>query len=170
MKPQDNGYLSRTHAEYASKAERNRLVEFPGLNGQRRRPLRAKAGKVVTQLAYARAGIITPEMEFIAIRETQKLSNLQSQISDLSADILRNDLHKQHAGSAQLSSSHSSGLPQLSTPCPNSQPASLHCHPCSRAFPQRIPKEITAEFVRQRGRGRVEQSSPTTSTTPSPSR
>jgi len=34
-----------------------------------RRVLRAKAGKVVTQLQYARQGIITPEMEFIAIRE-----------------------------------------------------------------------------------------------------
>jgi phosphomethylpyrimidine synthase len=34
-----------------------------------RRPLRARAGRAVTQLAYARAGIITPEMEFIAIRE-----------------------------------------------------------------------------------------------------
>jgi phosphomethylpyrimidine synthase len=34
-----------------------------------RRPLRAKAGKAVTQLQYARQGIITPEMEFIAIRE-----------------------------------------------------------------------------------------------------
>jgi phosphomethylpyrimidine synthase len=32
-------------------------------------PLRARAGKAVTQLAYARAGIITPEMEYIAIRE-----------------------------------------------------------------------------------------------------
>jgi phosphomethylpyrimidine synthase len=32
-------------------------------------PLRAKGGKAVTQLAYARAGIITPEMEYIAIRE-----------------------------------------------------------------------------------------------------
>jgi phosphomethylpyrimidine synthase len=31
--------------------------------------LRAKPGKAVTQLAYARAGIITPEMEYIAIRE-----------------------------------------------------------------------------------------------------
>ena len=69
VKPQDNGYLSGKHAEYASKAEKNRLVEFPGLTSNRRRPLRAKAGKVVTQLAYARAGIITPEMEFIAIRE-----------------------------------------------------------------------------------------------------
>ena len=34
-----------------------------------RQPLRAKPGKVPTQLAYARAGIITPEMEYVAIRE-----------------------------------------------------------------------------------------------------
>src|SRR3989449_410392 len=34
-----------------------------------RKPLRAKPGKVVTQFHYARQGIITPEMEFIAIRE-----------------------------------------------------------------------------------------------------
>ncbi|GAC1362104.1 MAG: phosphomethylpyrimidine synthase ThiC [Ktedonobacteraceae bacterium] len=39
---------------------------FPGL---RRNPMRAKAGQAVTQMAYARRGIITPEMEFIAIRE-----------------------------------------------------------------------------------------------------
>ena len=34
-----------------------------------RKPFRAKPGKAVTQLRYARQGIITPEMEFIAIRE-----------------------------------------------------------------------------------------------------
>jgi phosphomethylpyrimidine synthase len=34
-----------------------------------RRPLRAKAGRAVTQLAYARAGIVTAEMEYVAIRE-----------------------------------------------------------------------------------------------------
>jgi phosphomethylpyrimidine synthase len=39
------------------------------LNHAAAQPLRAKAGKVVTQLHYARQGIITPEMEFIAIRE-----------------------------------------------------------------------------------------------------
>jgi phosphomethylpyrimidine synthase len=39
--------------------------EFPNLP----RPRRAIGGKAVTQLAYARAGIITPEMEFIAVRE-----------------------------------------------------------------------------------------------------
>jgi len=39
---------------------------IPTLN---RRPLRAKAGRVVTQMHYARQGIVTPEMEFVAIRE-----------------------------------------------------------------------------------------------------
>ncbi|THJ23500.1 MAG: phosphomethylpyrimidine synthase ThiC [Nitrospira sp. CG24D] len=36
-----------------------------------RNPLRAKAGQNVTQIHYARKGIVTPEMEFIAIRENQ---------------------------------------------------------------------------------------------------
>ena len=39
-----------------------------------RKPRRAKSGKNVTQLHYARQGIITPEMEFIAIRENMKLA------------------------------------------------------------------------------------------------
>ena len=39
---------------------------FPGL---KRKPLRAKPGRNVTQMHYARKGMITPEMEFIAIRE-----------------------------------------------------------------------------------------------------
>lgn len=42
-------------------------VEIP--IGLKRNPLRAKSGAVVTQLHYARQGIITPEMEFAAIRE-----------------------------------------------------------------------------------------------------
>ncbi|UXS32622.1 phosphomethylpyrimidine synthase ThiC [Agrobacterium tumefaciens] len=55
VKPEDNGF-----------ATGERLTpEF----SVRHQPLRATAGKTVTQLAYARAGIITPEMEFIAIRE-----------------------------------------------------------------------------------------------------
>ncbi|WP_207539987.1 phosphomethylpyrimidine synthase ThiC [Sabulicella rubraurantiaca] len=37
-----------------------------------RQVLRAQRGRAVTQLAYARAGIITPEMEYVAIRENQK--------------------------------------------------------------------------------------------------
>jgi len=134
VKPQDNGYLSGKHAEYASKAEKNRLVEFPGLTSQRRRPLRAKAGKIVTQLAYARVGIITPEMEFIAIRENLRSADCGIRIAELSGDIVRNDLNKQHAGSAQhsaLRTPHSAFTPSVFS-----------------RFPQRIPKEITPEFVR----------------------
>ncbi|PWC43511.1 phosphomethylpyrimidine synthase ThiC [Azospirillum sp. TSO22-1] len=37
--------------------------------GSERRPLRGKPGRAVTQMAYARAGIVTPEMEYVAIRE-----------------------------------------------------------------------------------------------------
>jgi len=55
VKPEDNGF-----------ATGDRLVEeFPIRNN----PLRAKDDKAVSQIAYARAGIVTPEMEFIAIRE-----------------------------------------------------------------------------------------------------
>lgn len=44
----------------------------------RRPPLRAKSGNNVTQLHYARRGIITPEMEFIAIRENQARDDAQN--------------------------------------------------------------------------------------------
>ncbi len=141
VKPQDNGYLSGKHAEYASKAEKNRLVEFPGLRGQRRRPLRASAGHPVTQLWYARQGIITPEMEFIAIRENmgrREISDLGFQISDLSGDIVRNDLSKQHKGSGQEEiRNQKSEIRNPFTP------------EVFRRFPQRIPAQITPEFVRE---------------------
>ena len=54
--PVDNGNVIGT---------KGAAPEFPNL----RRPYRATGGKAVTQLAYARAGIITAEMEYIAIRE-----------------------------------------------------------------------------------------------------
>ncbi|MEQ1601544.1 MAG: phosphomethylpyrimidine synthase ThiC [Methylophilaceae bacterium] len=41
-----------------------------------RQPRRAKAGKNVSQMHYARQGIITPEMEYIAIRENQRRENM----------------------------------------------------------------------------------------------
>jgi len=125
----DDGYLSDIHA-----ASRNGNSKFETKNSKfERKPLRAKSGKVVTQLAYARAGLITPEMEFIAIRENmgrQQMADGRSKIGDLSRDNVRNDLDKQHIGSAQLPSSNSY-LPSV-----------------FRRFPQRIPSEITPEFVR----------------------
>jgi len=74
VKPEDNGYLSEAHADkYNSlKNPKNKLKEYPGL---KRQPLRAKGSAEgtdwhpVTQKWYADQGIITPEMEYIAIRE-----------------------------------------------------------------------------------------------------
>ncbi|HHE4638452.1 TPA: phosphomethylpyrimidine synthase ThiC [Escherichia coli] len=43
-------------------------------------PKRAKAGRRVTQLHYARRGIITPEMEFIAIRENMGRERIRSEV------------------------------------------------------------------------------------------
>ncbi|UJG57513.1 phosphomethylpyrimidine synthase ThiC [Bacillus paralicheniformis] len=56
IRPEDNGYKSKEKASNS----------YPGL---KRKPLRAEKSQNVTQLHYARKGIITPEMEFIAIRE-----------------------------------------------------------------------------------------------------
>ena len=44
-----------------------------------RKPLKAKEGMNVTQLYYARKGIITPEMEYIAIRENMKLAKAKAE-------------------------------------------------------------------------------------------
>jgi phosphomethylpyrimidine synthase len=143
VKPQDNGYLSGKHAEYASQAERNRLVEFPGLKGQPRHPRRASAGHPVTQLWYARQGIITPEMEFIAIRENGRNAERGMRIAELSEDLQRSDLSKQHAGSAQHSARASASEDSaLRTPHSAFTPSVF------TRFPQRIPAEITPEFVR----------------------
>ena len=59
-KPEDNGWRTPEQAERAG------IERFPAPPG---RPLRAKTGRAVTQMHYARKGIITPEMEFAAIRE-----------------------------------------------------------------------------------------------------
>ncbi|MDR6406241.1 MULTISPECIES: phosphomethylpyrimidine synthase ThiC [Chryseobacterium] len=47
------------------------------------KPKVAKEGKEVTQLYYAKQGIITPEMEYIAIRENQKIEQLDSVSKDM---------------------------------------------------------------------------------------
>ena len=50
-----------------------------------RRPLQARPGAMVTQLHYARQGIITPEMEFVAIRENLGRERAASRSSDPAA-------------------------------------------------------------------------------------
>jgi phosphomethylpyrimidine synthase len=59
----------------------------------RRRPLRAKAGGNVTQLHYARRGIITPEMEFIALREQVSPEFVRTEVAEGRAIIPANVNH-----------------------------------------------------------------------------
>ncbi|MFP4501313.1 MAG: phosphomethylpyrimidine synthase ThiC [Candidatus Hydrogenedentota bacterium] len=67
---------------------------------ERQRPvLRAKPGQCVTQMHYARQGIITPEMEYIAIRENQRLEEASEA------------LRRQHAGQ-----SFGANIPEKITP------------------------------------------------------
>ncbi len=68
-------------AEQTSEYGRQRAAD-PGLDQLRfehhkRQPRRAKAGVNVTQMHYARKGIITPEMEYVAIRENMRLEQYQ---------------------------------------------------------------------------------------------
>src|SRR5690348_4123591 len=71
-------------------------VRFPAIP----KPRVAKSGKNVSQMHYARAGIVTPEMEFIAIRENQKIEAIRE------AHLL-----KQHPGQ-----SFGAAIPRLITP------------------------------------------------------
>jgi phosphomethylpyrimidine synthase len=131
--PIDDGYLSATHAAHAngsSKSQTPNPKKTSNLKLQTskipaRSPLRAKNG-AVTQLAYARRGIITPEMEFIAIRESGKIRSSNPEIRNNirnSKFEIRNSLAHQHPGNA---------------------------------FGAEIPDEITPEFVRDEvARGRA---------------
>jgi len=124
VRPEDNGYLSATHAESATQqGRRGRLEVFPGL---RRQPLRAKAGRNVSQMHYARQGIITPEMEFIAIRE------------NMGREAAFEAAHQKSKAKEGVRVSAQSGPSNVLR----------HQHP-GHGWGARIPKHITPEFVRE---------------------
>ena len=68
VRPEDNGHAKGRHLAPQFTSDR--------------KPLKAKAGACVTQLEYARAGIITPEMEFVAIRENLRRKETDAFIRD----------------------------------------------------------------------------------------
>ena len=72
-------------------------LRFPNIP----KPRRAKKGKNITQMHYAKAGIITPEMEFVAIRENCKVLEMKK----------NNLLSKQHKGM-----NYGANLPDVYTP------------------------------------------------------
>jgi len=131
-RPIDDGYLTFDAANQARTKVKGRLEDFPAL---RRIPLRAKPGRCVTQLHYARQGIITPEMEFIAIRE-----NLGRSL--------------ECGGLAPLSEENTKALPGQRTP--KEDRSSLSHQHRGESFGASIPSYVTAEFVRDEvARGRA---------------
>jgi phosphomethylpyrimidine synthase len=107
--PQDNGYLTKgaeglVSSPRVSKGSNGDLPHFA--NG--RRPLRAKQGQCVTQMHYARKGIITPEMEFVAIRENLG-RNADTLVRSDRSD--RSSLDHQHKGQ-----SFGASIPEFVTP------------------------------------------------------
>jgi len=60
VRPEDNGLKSEEETPGVDEFPRGDL-----------KPLRSKNGEAVTQIAYARRGIVTPEMEYVAIRENE---------------------------------------------------------------------------------------------------
>jgi len=83
----DTQRLEGYSSSYTNVRDSNIALETLRFESQRK-PRKAKAGVNVTQLHYARQGIITPEMEYIAIRENLALSEAQM------ADAMKN----QHPG------------------------------------------------------------------------
>lgn len=93
VNPVDNGYSTHDEMTRASNGKNGKLEYYPGL---RRKPLKAINGGAVTQMYYAKKGIITPEMEFIAIREN--LGRNSANDYTLKDDLKRNGVYWQHKG------------------------------------------------------------------------
>jgi phosphomethylpyrimidine synthase len=139
LQPIDDGYLTFDAANQARHKEKGRLEDFPAL---RRTPLRAKTGACVTQMHYAKQGIITPEMEYIAIRENLGRS-LECGGNDAALDSLE-------------SNSAFDPKRRQGRRTPNDDRSSLdHQHP-GQSFGAAIPQYVTPEFVRDEvARGRA---------------
>ena len=104
--PADNGYLSDLHAQRSDK----RTNDLPDFDRSKITTRKSIPHKKVTQLHYARQGIITPEMEFVAIRENMKLQSLKNDFNCSELED-RNNLSHQHPGE-----SFGASIPEEITP------------------------------------------------------
>ena len=153
----DNGYLSEAHAEKynENKAAKNKLKEYPGL---KRKPLKASADHPVTQKWYADQGIITPEMEYIAIRENLGRTEEYQTICDQYPNL--KDLPEDASDRIKELCTTPDGyeMPRPSDINPYKQVSRNvlnHQHP-GQNWGNEIPSLITAEYVRSEvARGRA---------------
>src|SRR5437762_1778930 len=111
--PLDDGYLSEVHRANANGRDESNKDELRIKNFRsNRKPLRASAGHTVTQLWYAQQGIITPEMEFIAIRENHRIASKKDELRiKKDGNVARNHLAHQHQGD-----SFGAAIPEEITP------------------------------------------------------
>ena len=73
-------------SDFSSEFSRKRLESANGITFSNvRKPLRAAAGRNVTQMHYAKKGIVTPEMEYVAVRENQRIDELGEDFGRLAA-------------------------------------------------------------------------------------
>jgi len=73
----DTEILSDQTSEYGRQRAADPSLDQLRFEHHKRQPRRARAGANVTQMHYARQGIITPEMEYVAIRENMRLEQAQ---------------------------------------------------------------------------------------------
>lgn len=109
---QDTEQLGSVSSEYGRLRRENESLDSLRFE-LNRLPRRALPGKNVTQLHYARRGLITPEMEFVAIRENLRREQYVEQLraSGPEGDKLAQRLLMQHAGQ-----SFGAAIPHLITP------------------------------------------------------
>ena len=77
----DTEILSDQSSEYGQKRATDEALNALRFEHHRRQPRRALAGKNVSQMHYARQGIITPEMEYVALRENLRLEQYKDQMA-----------------------------------------------------------------------------------------
>src|SRR5213595_1158796 len=111
--PLDDGYLSEVHRANANGRDESKKGELRIKNFRsNRKPLRASAGHPVTQLWYAQQGLITPEMEFITIRENHRIASKKDELRiKKDGNVARNHLAHQHQGD-----SFGAAIPEEITP------------------------------------------------------
>ncbi len=77
----DTEVLPEQTSEYGRSRDADKRLDALRFEGHRRQPRRAGTGCNVTQMHYARKGIVTPEMEFVAIRENLRLELYKEQLA-----------------------------------------------------------------------------------------
>ncbi len=84
--------LSELTSEYGNARLNDPELDHLRFDHVVKNPLRAKEGKTPTQMYYAKQGIITPEMEYVAIRENQKIDQINPELPHITPEKVREEV------------------------------------------------------------------------------